>query len=135
MYQSETTVRVRYGETDQMGYVYYGFYAMYYEVGRVESLRQLGMTYKEIETMGIIMPVLENNSKFIVPARYDELLRIVTTIRERPGVRIRFEYDIYNEENKLIHHGETLLAFVDKKVNRPCRPPQAMMEVLEPFFK
>jgi acyl-CoA thioester hydrolase len=63
------------------------------------------------------------------------LLRIVTTIRERPGVRIRFEYDIYNEENKLIHHGETLLAFVDKKVNRPCRPPQAMMEVLEPFFK
>jgi acyl-CoA thioester hydrolase len=135
MYQSETTVRVRYGETDQMGYVYYGFYAMYYEVGRVESLRQLGMTYKEIEAMGIIMPVLENNSKFIVPARYDELLRIVTTIRERPGVRIRFEYDIYNEENKLIHHGETLLAFVDKKINRPCRPPQAMMEVLEPFFK
>jgi acyl-CoA thioester hydrolase len=135
MYQSETTVRVRYGETDQMGYVYYGFYAMYYEVGRVESLRQLGMTYKEIEAMGIIMPVLENNSKFIAPARYDELLRIVTTIRERPGVRIRFEYDIYNEENKLIHHGETLLAFVDKKINRPCRPPQAMMEVLEPFFK
>jgi acyl-CoA thioester hydrolase len=135
MYQSETTVRVRYGETDQMAYVYYGFYAMYYEVARVESLRQLGMTYKEIEAMGIIMPVLENHSKFIAPARYDELLRIVTTIRERPGVRIKFEYDIYNEENKLIHHGETLLAFVDKKTNRPCRPPQAMAEVLEPFFK
>jgi len=135
MYQSETTVRVRYGETDQMAYVYYGFYAMYYEVARVESLRQLGMTYKAIEAMGIIMPVLENHSKFIAPARYDELLRIVTTIRERPGVRIKFEYDIYNEENKLIHHGETLLAFVDKKTNRPCRPPQAMAEVLEPFFK
>lgn len=135
MYQSETTVRVRYGETDQMGYVYYGFYAMYYEVARVESLRQLGMTYKEIEAMGIIMPVLENHSRYLAPGRYDELLRIVTTIKEKPTVRIRFEYDIYNEENKLINQGQTLLAFIDKKSNRPCRPPRAMADVLEPFFK
>lgn len=135
MYQSETTVRVRYGETDQMGYVYYGFYAMYYEVARVESLRKLGMTYKEIEAMGIIMPVLENHSRYFAPGRYDEVLRIVTTIKEKPTVKIRFEYDIYNEENKLINHGETLLAFIDKKSNRPCRPPQAMADVLEPFFK
>jgi len=135
MYQSETTVRVRYGETDQMGYVYYGFYAMYFEVARVESLRKLGLTYKEIEAMGIIMPVLENHSKYLAPGRYDELLRIVTTIREKPTVKIKFEYDIYNEEAKHIHHGETLLAFVDVKTNRPCRPPQAMMDVLEPFFK
>lgn len=134
MYQSQTTVRVRYGETDQMGYVYYGFYAMYYEVARVESLRQLGLTYKEIEAMGIIMPVLENRSKFLAPGRYDELLTIVTTIREKPGVRIKFEYEIFNEEKKLIHQGETLLAFVDKKTNRPCRPPQAMENVLESFF-
>ncbi|MBA4057565.1 MAG: thioesterase, partial [Marivirga sp.] len=112
MYQSETSIRVRYGETDQMGYVYYGFYAMYYEVARVESLRQLGLTYKEIEMMGIIMPVLENKSKFIAPGRYDEQLRIVTTLREKPSVRIRFEYEIFNEENKLIHQGETLLVFV-----------------------
>lgn len=135
MYQAETKIRVRYGETDQMGYVYYGFYAMYYEVARVESLRQLGMTYKSIEAMGVIMPVLENHSKYLLPGRYDELLRIVTTVREKPGVRIRFEYDIYNEEDKLIHQGETLLAFVDQKSNRPCRPPQAMAEVLEPFFR
>jgi acyl-CoA thioester hydrolase len=135
MYQSETTVRVRYGETDQMGYVYYGFYAMYYEVARVESLRKLGMTYKEIEAMGVIMPVLENHSRYMAPGRYDELLRIVTTIREKPTVKIKFEYDIYNEENKHIHHGETLLAFIDKNSNRPCRPPQAMVDVLEPFFK
>lgn len=134
MYQSETTVRVRYGETDQMGYVYYGFYAMYYEVARVESLRQLGITYKEIEAMGIMMPVLENHSKYLAPGRYDELLRIVTTIREQPGVRIRFEYDIFNEENKLINQGHTLLVFVDMKSNRPCRPPQAMVTVLEPYF-
>ncbi len=135
MYQSETSIRVRYGETDQMGYVYYGFYAMYYEVARVESLRQLGLTYKEIEAMGIIMPVLENKSKFIAPGRYDEQLRIVTTLREKPGVRIRFEYEIFNEENKLIHQGETLLVFVDKATNKPCRPPDAMQKILEPFFQ
>jgi acyl-CoA thioester hydrolase len=134
MYTSTTTVRVRYGETDQMGYVYYGFYAMYYEVARVESLRQLGVTYKEIEAMGVIMPVLENKSKYIIPARYDEMLTITTIIREKPGVRIKFEYEIFNEQGKLIHQGETLLAFVDKQSNRPCRPPQAMENVLQPFF-
>lgn len=134
MYQSETSIRVRYGETDQMGYVYYGFYAMYYEVARVESLRQLGLTYKEIEKMGIIMPVLENKSRFLAPGRYDEQLRIVTTLREKPGVRIKFEYEIFNEEDKLIHKGETVLVFIDKSTNKPCRPPQAMQKVLEPFF-
>jgi acyl-CoA thioester hydrolase len=135
MYRSETTVRVRYGETDQMGYVYYGNYGMYYEVARVESLRYLGLTYKEIEKQGIIMPVLENKSKFIAPARYDELLRIVCTVREKPGIRIKFEYEIFNEENKLIHIGETLLVFVDRLSNKPRRPPEEMEKVLEPFFK
>lgn len=134
MYQSETTVRVRYGETDQMGYVYYGYYAMYYEVARVEALRKLGLTYREIEAMGIIMPVLENHSKFLIAGKYDELLRIVTTINDKPSVRITFHYDIYNEEKFLIHQGTTILAFVDQKSGRPCRPPQAMMDVLEPFF-
>ena len=135
MYQSETSIRVRYGETDQMGYVYYGYYAMYYEVARVESLRQLGLTYKEIEALGIIMPVLENNSRFLFPGRYDEQLRIVTTLREKPGVRIKFEYEIFNEENKLIHEGGTLLVFVDKRTKKPCRPPESMQKILEPFFK
>src|SRR5690606_5869050 len=115
MYISETSVRVRYGETDRMGYVYYGNYAMYYEVARVESLRQLGLTYRELEDeMGILMPVIENKSRFLAPARYDELLRIVTTLREKPGVRIRFEYDIFNSENTLIHKGETVLVFINK---------------------
>jgi acyl-CoA thioester hydrolase len=135
MYTSETTVRVRYGETDQMGYVYYGFYAMYYEVARVESLRKLGLTYKSLEAQGIIMPVLENKSKYIAPAYYDDLLRIVCVVRERPGVRIRFNYEIFNEENKLIHVGETLLVFVDRRTSKPCPLPQAMEKVLEPFFK
>lgn len=135
MYSSETTVRVRYGETDQMGYVYYGFYAMYYEVARVESLRKLGLTYKSLEAQGIIMPVLENKSKYISPAYYDELLRIVCVVRDKPGVRIRFNYEIFNEENKLIHIGETLLVFVDRRTSKPCPPPEAMTKVLEPFFK
>jgi acyl-CoA thioester hydrolase len=135
MYQSETSIRVRYGETDQMAYVYYGNYAMYYEVARVESLRRLGVTYKELEESGVMMPVLENHSKFLMAARYDELLRIVTIIRERPTVKIKFEYEIFNEQNKLINQGETLLAFVDRNTGRPCRPPEMMTKVLEPFFK
>lgn len=134
MYTSETYIRVRYGETDQMGYVYYGNYAMYYEVGRVEALRKLGLTYKELEEMGVMMPVLENRSKFISAALYDDNLKVVTTIREKPGVRIKFEYDIFNGEGVLIHQGETMLAFVDKKTGRPCRPPQVFMSVLKPYF-
>lgn len=134
MYTSETHVRVRYGETDQMGYVYYGTYAMYYEVGRVESLRQLGLSYKELEEMGVMMPVLENKSKYISPALYDDLLRIVTTIRVKPSVKITFEYEIFNGQNKLIHQGETLLAFVQMNSGRPCRPPEVFQKVLEPFF-
>lgn len=135
MYTSETFVRVRYAETDQMGYVYYGNYAMYYEVGRVESLRRLGLTYKELEAMGIMMPVLETHTKFRAPARYDELLRIQTTVKEKPGVRIMFFYEIYNEHNKLINEGETQLVFIDMKSNKPCRAPEAMMNVLAPYFQ
>jgi acyl-CoA thioester hydrolase len=135
MYTSETYVRVRYSETDQMGYVYYGNYATYFEVGRVESLRQLGLTYKQLEEMGVMMPVLENKSKYHSPALYDDHLKVVTTIYEKPSVRICFNYTIYNEANVLIHEGETHLAFVDKKTGRPCRPPQLFMDVLNPYFK
>jgi len=134
MYTSETRIRVRYAETDPMGYAYYGYYAMYYEVARVESLRQLGMTYKELEAMGTMMPVLENNSKYILPALYDDEIKIITLIRDRPGVRIKFEYDIYNGDGKLIHQGETFLAFVNKASGKPCRPPEAFMKLLQPFF-
>ncbi len=134
MYKSETFVRVRYGETDQMGYLYYGNYAAYYEVARVESLRQLGLTYRAIEENGVMMPVLENHSKYLAPARYDELIKIETVVRERPGIRIRFEYEFFNEENKLIHRGETLLVFVNMKTNRPCRAPVELEQVLSKFF-
>jgi acyl-CoA thioester hydrolase len=134
MYTSETSVRVRYAETDQMGYVYYGDYAMYYEVGRVESLRQLGLSYKELESLGVMMPVLENHSRYKAPGRYDELLRIRTTIKEKPSVRITFFYEIYNEQDKLINEGETQLVFIDMKSNKPCRAPETMLKVLAPYF-
>jgi acyl-CoA thioester hydrolase len=117
-----------------MRYVYYGTYALYYEVGRMESLRQLGLTYTGLEAMGIIMPVLENHSEYLQPALYDELLRMVVTIPEKPSVRIRFQYQIFNEKGTLIHRGETLLAFVNQKTGRPCRPPEAFQKVLEPYF-
>jgi acyl-CoA thioester hydrolase len=125
---------VRYSETDQMGYVYYGNYAQYYEVARVESLRQLGLTYKELEDMGIMMPVLENKSKFHAPALYDQLLRIVTVITHKPTVRITFNYQLFVEENKLIHEGETLLAFVNKHSGKPCRPPEIFQNLLASYF-
>lgn len=134
MYTSEIHIRVRYGETDQMGYVYYGNYAMYYEVGRVEALRNLGLSYKELEDMGVMMPVLENHSRYLAAALYDDNLKVVTTIREKPGLRIKFEYDIFNTAGVLIHQGETILAFVDKSTGRPCRPPQIFMNVVNPYF-
>lgn len=134
MYQSETFLRARYGETDQMGYVYYGNYASYYEVARVESLRQLGLSYRELEKMGVMMPVIENHSRFLAPAVYDEQLKIITTVRTKPSVRIKFEYEIFNEHNNLIHSGETLLVFVNIKSGRPCRPPEVFENVLKPYF-
>jgi acyl-CoA thioester hydrolase len=134
MYRHETQIRVRYADIDQMGYVYYGNYAAYYEIARVESFRALGMSYKAMEEGGVMMPVLENWSKYIAPARYDEMLTIHTMIKQLPGVRIKFYYEIYNETDKLIHLGETTLVFVSMDSGRPCNPPDEMVRALTPFF-
>jgi acyl-CoA thioester hydrolase len=134
MYSYETKVRVRYAETDQMGYVYYGNYATYYEVGRVECLRNLGITYKELEEQGYMMPVMENHSKFISPAKYDDLLKIRVMIKEMPAAKITFQYEIENEAGILLHKGETILVFVNMKSGRPCRPPEKLQSVLIPYF-
>jgi acyl-CoA thioester hydrolase len=134
MYESSVKIRVRYGETDQMGYVYYGNYASYYEVARVESLRSIGFAYKKLEDQGIMLPVLENHSQFILPGRYDELLTVKTTIPKLPGVKIVFHYEITNEDGSLINRGETTLAFVDKNTMRPCKPPKSMIDLLAPYF-
>ncbi|HBH24825.1 MAG TPA: thioesterase [Cytophagales bacterium] len=134
MYQHTTQIRVRYAETDQMGYVYYGNYAMYYEVARVESLRNLGLIYKALEADGIIMPVAENKTKYIRPARYDDLLTIQLFVKEMPDRRITFEYEIYNEQKKLLNLGETILAFVDMKTGKSIQAPDTIVKALKPFF-
>lgn len=134
MFNFETTIRVRYAETDQMGYVYYGNYATYYEVARVECLRSLGFTYKTLEAQGIMMPVLENKSKYIRPARYDDLLTIKVTVQKLPDTRMTFEYEVFNEQSKLINIGETVLVFVDMKSGKTSAAPEAILSLLKPFF-
>ena len=134
MYQAETQLRVRYAETDQMSYVYYGNYAMYFEVARVEAMRSIGFSYRQMEEEGVMMPVLESHFKYIKPGKYDELLTIKTTIPELPGVRIRFEYQVYNEENELITEGWTILTFLKKESHRPTRPPQNLLDLLKSYF-
>lgn len=134
MYSSETQIRVRYAETDQMSYVYYGNYAMYFEVGRVESMRKIGFSYKEMEDSGVIMPVLESHYTYIKPGKYDELLTIKTTIPSMPGVRIKFEYEVFNEQKELITKGWTSLAFLKKDSHQPTRPPQNLLALLKPYF-
>lgn len=134
MISFETKIRVRYAETDQMGYVYYGNYATYYEVARVEFLRSLGFTYKLLEAQGVMMPVLENKSKFIRPAKYDDLLRIKVKLNKLPVNMMTFEYEIFNEHNKLINIGETVLAFVDMKNGKACDAPESILSLLAPLF-
>jgi acyl-CoA thioester hydrolase len=135
MFEHTTKIRVRYGETDQMGYMYYGNYAEFYEVGRVEMLRSLGLTYKGMEDSGIMMPVLELNCKYLKPALYDEEISIKVIMDKLPGIRIHFKYELSNPKGELINIGETLLVFINMKTNRPCLAPQDFMDKLKPFFE
>lgn len=136
MYVAETSLRVRYAETDQMGYVYYGNYATYYEIGRVEALRSLGFSYKKLEEeTGVMMPVLELNVQYKAPAFYDEELRLQIRIPEMPQTRMRFEYKIYNGQDKLLNEGHTTLVFVNKASGRPCRVPEELKQVLAPYYE
>ncbi|GAA4309760.1 thioesterase family protein [Mucilaginibacter gynuensis] len=135
MFENSTKIRVRYGETDQMGYVYYGNYAEFFEVGRVDMLRSIGMTYRAMEESGIMMPVLEMKCKYLKPALYDEEITIKVIMEKMPGVKIHFRYELYNEQQELIHIGETLLAFINMKTNRPCLAPNEFIEKMKPFFE
>ncbi len=128
MIKNETKIRVRYSETDQMGYVYYGNYAQYFEVGRGEWLRNLGVTYKNLEESGIMLPVLNLNVNFIKPAKYDDLLTIVTTLKNKPSVKIEFDFEIYNETQELLTTGFTSLVFIDMKKNKPTRAPESLLD-------
>jgi acyl-CoA thioester hydrolase len=135
MFTSETTIRVRYAETDQMNVVYYGNYAQYFEVGRVESIRQLGLSYKDIEAMGVIMPVVELTAKYLRPAHYDDLLTIKTTLKELPvSHRIEFHQEVYNEKGRLLTVGKVLLYFLLAATREKTRIPSYLSEKLAPYF-
>ncbi len=135
MFVTETTLRVRYSETDQMGIVYYGNYAQYYEVGRVEAMRRLGASYREMELKGVVMPILSMNCKYIRPAQYDDLLTVRTIIEEMPTTRITFKYEIFNESGSLLNIGETVLVFVDKETFKPCKAPKWYTDILSKELK
>ncbi|WP_417266313.1 acyl-CoA thioesterase [Brumimicrobium sp.] len=130
LHSSEIQLRVRYGETDQMGYCYYGNYAQYFEVGRVEALRALGWSYKEMEEKGFMLPVSSFSVKYISPAFYDDLLTVHTRIIDLKGVRLYFEYEIKNEQGKLVATAETTLVFVDKNTMRPTTPPKDFVTLM-----
>ncbi len=124
-------VRVRYAETDQMGVVYHGNYAQYFEIGRVEWLRNLGVSYKKMEEMGVMLPVVSLSVNYKKPARYDELLTVKTIFKSQSAVRIEFDYEIYNEQEELLTTATSILVFVDMKTGRPIAPPSYIKEQLK----
>lgn len=131
MYINKFSFRVRYGETDQMGIVYHGNYAAYIEMGRLEWLRKLGISYKEMEENGIMLPVYAISIRYIKSAYYDDILTVSTTIKKTPVARIEFVYKIHNEKNELITTAETTLVFVNMKTNRPIRCPDYILNKLK----
>jgi len=135
MYESATQVRVRYAETDQMNVVYHGNYAQYFEVGRAESIRKLGFTYKALEETGVKMPVVELHIRYLRPAHYDDLLTVKTTIRELPtSHKIEFHQEVFNEENLLLTTGRVVLYFLDAKTNLKTNMPLELKNILQKFF-
>ncbi|HBY69176.1 MAG TPA: thioesterase [Flavobacteriaceae bacterium] len=131
MKKSLTKIRVRYGETDQMGVVYYGNYAQYLEQGRTEWLRELGFSYKWMEENNVQLPVVNLNVDYKRPARYDDVLTVTTTLKKMPTVKIEFQYEIHNEANELLVSATTTLAFIDTKTNKLRKVPDYLLEKLE----
>ncbi len=136
MFTSTTQIRVRYGETDQMGYLYYGNYALYYEVGRAEAIRELGFTYRELEEMGIMMPVVDLHAQYYRPALYDDLITVKTILKELPtSTRIQFYSELYNEQGVFLNKGVTTLVFYDPKEKQKVNMPEVLLNRLAPFFE
>lgn len=135
MIHTTHTLRVRYGETDPMKYVYYGNYAEYLEVARVELFRTLGISYDEIEKRGIWLPVSEYKIKYLKPAFYDQILEIHTFIKKIPGVKIEFDYEIYNDSNQKITEANVTLFFLDAAQNKITKCPDYLMELIQKNWK
>ncbi|MEO6316603.1 MAG: thioesterase family protein [Chitinophagaceae bacterium] len=135
MFEFVAEVRVRYAETDQMNVVYHGNYAQYFEVARAEAIRQLGFTYKNMETLGTYMPVTELHCKYLRPAHYDDLLSIKVILKELPGThRAEFDHEVYNEAGSLLAVGKVVLYFIDTTTKQKTTMPEALREKLLPFF-
>ena len=134
-FEHDTKLRVRYGETDQMGYCYYGNYAQFFEVGRVEAMRQVGMSYKELEQQGVMLPVSEFQVKYITPALYDDELTVITKITKLKGVRLYFEYEIFNEEKAIVCKASTTLVFVSKDNMKPIQPSEQFTALISKYAK
>jgi len=135
MFTAETKIRVRYGETDQMGYLYYGNYALYYEVGRAEAIRELGFTYRSLEESGIMMPVVELHTHYFKPALYDDLITVKTLLKElNPGPKIQFHSELYNEGGQLLNKGTATLVFYSPKEKTKVNLPEILLEKLKPYF-
>ncbi|MEO9070873.1 MAG: thioesterase family protein [Ginsengibacter sp.] len=135
MFNSKTQIRIHYALTDQMGVVYYGHYAQFYEIGRTEALRSLGLTYKEIEASGIIMMVTETHSRFLRPALYDDLITVVTSIKELPlHHKIVFHSELFNEKEKLLNVGDVTLYFIDAKTMKRTTMPESIRDKLIEYF-
>ena len=135
MKKFSTSIRVRYGETDQMGVVYHGNYATYFEVARVEALRSLGVSYKVLEDEGTLLPVSEFNIKYLKPAYYDEELTIHVFIKEMPGVKIKFTYETYNDKDEKLNFGDTVLVFIDGESKSPKRAPEKLIKELNKYIR
>jgi acyl-CoA thioester hydrolase len=135
MYAYDTQLRVRYGETDQMGYLYYGHYAQYFEVGRVETIRSLGLSYKELEEVhGIWLPVVSLDMRFVRPAYYDDLVTIHTEIRRLPDTHIVFHCELYNEKKKLLNAGRVRLCFFEARSKKVIQAPEFLLEKLRMYY-
>jgi acyl-CoA thioester hydrolase len=135
MFQHQINYRVCYGDTDQMGYMYYGNYARLYEIARTELFRNIGFKYKDMEAEGVMMPVYDNYSKYLAPALYDDLLTIKVAVKTMPSVRCIFEYEIYNEMDQLLNIGKTTLVFSKVADGKLCKPPQNLVELMKPYFE
>lgn len=136
MFSYESKIKVRYGETDQMGVVYHGNYAQYYEIARTDCFEAAsGMSYASMEEDGVMLPILELESKFIKPAFYNEVLTVKAIVKELPTVRLKVEYEISNEKGELINIGKTTLVFVDKISRKPCHPPENFMKNIRKHFQ
>src|SRR6056300_1066406 len=126
----EIQIRVRYGETDQMGIVYHGNYALYLEMGRIEWLRKHGISYKYMEESGIMLPVISLSINYKKSAGYDDVINVKTQVKKKPSVKIEFDYEITNEAGEILTTANTVLAFIDMKTNKPTRAPQYITDLL-----